>query len=138
MPLTKISIKNFRCFTDVEIDLSPGINFFYGPNGSGKTSILESIFIFSSGKSFKSSNLSSLISHSNEKFFAKGFDGIRGYIVEIKKNRTSPISVLLNNKKITLENATYSTCDEPHKHYYIQSKKNRYYYRQDKKDGERT
>ena len=101
MPLTKISIKNFRCFTDVEIDLSPGINFFYGPNGSGKTSILESIFIFSSGKSFKSTNLSSLISHGNEKFSAKGFDGIRGYIVEIRKNRTSPISVLLNNKKIT-------------------------------------
>ena len=101
MPLTKISIKNFRCFTDVEIDLLPGINFFYGPNGSGKTSILESIFIFSSGKSFKSSNLSSLISHGNEKFSAKGFDGIRGYIVEIRKNRTSPISVLLNNKKIT-------------------------------------
>ena len=99
MPLTKISIHNFRCFDDVEILLSPGINFFYGPNGSGKTSILESIFIFSSGKSFKSSNLMSLIKYEKEKFSLKGFDGTRGHIVEVEKSKTKSISVLLNNKK---------------------------------------
>ena len=101
MSLTKISINNFRCFKNVDLQLSPGINFFFGKNGSGKTSILESVFIFSSGKSFKSSNLASLVNYENDKFTLKAFDNLKGYIVEIEKNKNKPISVLLNNKKIT-------------------------------------
>ena len=101
MPLTKISLKRFRCFEELEFDLSPGINFFHGPNGSGKTSILESIFLFSSGKSFKSSNLSSLIRYDDTNFYLKAFDSERGYILEITKDLAKPISVLLNNTKTT-------------------------------------
>ena len=85
MPLKKISLTSFRCFEYLEIDLSPRINFFYGANGSGKTSILEAIFIFSSGKSFKSSNLTSLIKHNHNNFLLKAYDGKRGYVAEIKK-----------------------------------------------------
>ena len=100
MPLTEISINNFRCFEGIEISLSPGINFFYGANGSGKTSILEAVFIFSSGKSFKSSNLASLIKHNTNNFMLKAYDGKRGYIAEIKKDKNKSISVELNNNKI--------------------------------------
>tara|TARA_X000000368_G_scaffold319860_1_gene257084 strand:+ start:12758 stop:13834 length:1077 start_codon:yes stop_codon:yes gene_type:complete len=99
VPLKNISLKNFRCFDNLKITLSPRINFFCGANGSGKTSILEAIFIFSSGKSFKSSNLASLIQHNNESFLLEGFDGNKGYVVEIKKNKKKPISILLNNSK---------------------------------------
>ena len=125
MSLTKISINNFRCFKNVDLQLSPGINFFFGQNGSGKTSILESIFIFSSGKSFKSSNLASLVNYEHDKFVLKGFDNLKGYIVEIEKNKNKPISVLLNNKKITtsklmkefpctpIHNNTFSFADAP-------------------------
>ena len=125
MSLTKISIHNFRCFDDVEILLSPGINFFYGPNGSGKTSILESVYIFSSGKSFKSTNLLSLIKHKQDKFYLKGFDGSKGYVVEVEKSKTKPILVSLNNKKTVtsrlikefpctpIHNNTFSFADAP-------------------------
>ena len=99
MPITKISINNFRCFKNLELSLSPGINFFFGSNGSGKTSILESVFIFSSGKSFKSSNLTSLINYDNDKFILKGFDNKKGYIVEIEKSKNKTISISLNNNK---------------------------------------
>ena len=100
MPLSKISLRNFRCFESLELSLSPGVNFFYGSNGSGKTSLLESIYLFSSGKSFKSTNLISLIKHNNIKFSLKGYDGTKGDVVEIEKMIDKPISVLLNNKKI--------------------------------------
>ena len=100
MPLSKISLRNFRCFESLELSLSPGVNFFYGSNGSGKTSLLESIYLFSSGKSFKSSNLASLIKHNSKKFSLKGYDGTKGDVVEIEKILDKPISVLLNNKKI--------------------------------------
>ena len=98
---TNISIKNFRCFNNVDLTLSPGINFFYGPNGSGKTSVLESVFLFSSGKSFKSTDLGSLIKYKSKNFSLKGFDGAKGYIVEINKNTNSSINIKLNNKRIT-------------------------------------
>ena len=125
MSLTKISIHNFRCFDDVEISLSPGVNFFYGPNGSGKTSILESVFIFSSGKSFKSTNLLALIKHKQDKFYLKGFDGSKGYVVEVEKSKKKPILVSLNNKKTVtsrlikefpctpIHNNTFSFADAP-------------------------
>ena len=100
MPLSKISIRNFRCFDSVELSLSPGINFFYGSNGSGKTSLLEAIFIFSSGKSFKSSNLAALVKYNRSKFVLSGYDGTRGDVIEIEKDINKPIHVLLNNKKI--------------------------------------
>jgi len=101
VPLSKISLRNFRCFDNLELSLSPGINFFYGPNGSGKTSLLEALFIFSSGKSFKSSNLAALIKYNQTKFSLKGYDGTRGDIVEIEKNLDKPVQVVLNNKKVS-------------------------------------
>ena len=100
MPLTNISIKHLRCFDQVEISLSPGINFFYGANGSGKTSMLEAVFIFSSGKSFKSSNLQSLIKYDKKNFYLKGFDGNSGHIIEVEKYKNKPVSLKFNNKKI--------------------------------------
>ena len=100
MPLSKLSIKNFRCFHDTEVELSPGINFFYGANGSGKTSLLEAIFLFSSGKSFKSSDLSSLIKYNSKGFKLKAFENNKGYVIEIEKAQSKSIKALLNNKKI--------------------------------------
>ena len=100
MPLTNISIKHLRCFDDIEITLTPGINFFYGANGCGKTSLLEAVFLFSNGKSFKSTNLQSLIKYKKENFYLKGFDNTKGHIVEIQKFKNKPISIMLNNNKI--------------------------------------
>ena len=38
--INDLTLNNFRCFSSLKIKLSPGINFFYGENGSGKTSII--------------------------------------------------------------------------------------------------
>tara|TARA_B100001059_G_scaffold5018_1_gene4204 strand:- start:6002 stop:7078 length:1077 start_codon:yes stop_codon:yes gene_type:complete len=100
VPLTNISIKHLRCFNDIEISLSPGINFFYGANGCGKTTMLEAVFIFSSGKSFKSSNLQSLIQYDKEGFYLKGFDKNSGHIIEVEKRKNKSVSLKLNNAKI--------------------------------------
>lgn len=43
----------FRNLKDKKIEFSEKINFFYGKNGQGKTSILESIYFSGSGKSFR-------------------------------------------------------------------------------------
>ncbi len=44
--LKDISIKNFRCFEDIEIEFDSRLNVIIGENGSGKTAILDAIAKF--------------------------------------------------------------------------------------------
>ena len=62
--------------------------------------MLEAVFIFSSGKSFKSSNLHSLIKFDKQNFYLKGYDNSTGHVIEIEKHKNKPVSIKLNNKKI--------------------------------------
>lgn len=48
-----ISLTDFRCFTKKVIIFSPKVTVIMGPNASGKTNILESLFLLSTGKSFR-------------------------------------------------------------------------------------
>jgi AAA15 family ATPase/GTPase len=45
MNLKQLTIKNFRCFDKLEIECLSKINLFVGKNNSGKSSILESLFL---------------------------------------------------------------------------------------------
>lgn len=51
MKLKNLNLVNFRSYNQVFLDLAPGINIFIGDNGSGKTNILESIYVLSLTKS---------------------------------------------------------------------------------------
>ena len=102
MAFSKIDLRNFRCFDSLSIDLSSKSNLFYGKNGCGKTSILESIYIASSGRSFRTSNLESLIKKDAEAFNIKAYDDKTGSILEVKKARNKPINIKINNSKVTI------------------------------------
>lgn len=49
----KIKLQDFRNIENEEIEFSDGINVIYGENAQGKTNILEAIYIFARGKSFR-------------------------------------------------------------------------------------
>jgi len=52
MIIQKIRLKDFRNFAAADLDfLQSGINYFRGPNGSGKTNLVEAICLASLGKS---------------------------------------------------------------------------------------
>ena len=53
MPLQRLHLKNFRLFQDKIFNFSPGTNLILGTNGSGKTTILESLNILLTGSSFR-------------------------------------------------------------------------------------
>src|SRR6056300_597729 len=99
--ITELRLHNFRCFNSSTISLSPGINFFYGNNGSGKTTILEAIYMCSSGRSFKSSNIQSLIAFEKNFFSINGYDSNRGFTLSLSKEISKPISIKINNTKTT-------------------------------------
>ena len=50
--INKIQLSKFRNFIAKTVNFDEGITVIVGPNASGKTNILESLFLLSSGKSF--------------------------------------------------------------------------------------
>jgi DNA replication and repair protein RecF len=99
VPVSNITLNNFRCFKRLELNLSPRVNFFYGKNGSGKTSILEAIYMCSSGKSFKSSNIAALVKQNATGFKINSYDNLTGHVLDLKKELNKSIEILVNNKK---------------------------------------
>lgn len=53
--VSEVELINFRCHEKLNISLNPNVTIITGKNGSGKTSIIEAIYILATGKSFKSS-----------------------------------------------------------------------------------
>ncbi len=51
--INSVKLTNFRNFKSKSIEFSTGITLILGPNASGKTNILESLVLLSTGKSFK-------------------------------------------------------------------------------------
>ena len=68
MRVKKIRVKNFRNIEECDIDFSDGVNLLYGNNAQGKTNIVEAIYIFSRGKSFRGRDDSELIMFGEEGF----------------------------------------------------------------------
>ncbi|MFV0575814.1 MAG: DNA replication/repair protein RecF [Vibrio sp.] len=72
MPLARLSIQQFRNIEACDLSLSSGFNFLVGPNGSGKTSVLEAIYFLGHGRSFKSSLSGRVIQHEKSELFVHG------------------------------------------------------------------
>ncbi len=51
----KVILENYRNISYAEAELSPSVNLFYGKNAQGKTNFLESVYLFSQAKSFRTS-----------------------------------------------------------------------------------
>ncbi|PKL95632.1 MAG: DNA replication/repair protein RecF [Gammaproteobacteria bacterium HGW-Gammaproteobacteria-8] len=61
MHICALAIHDLRNLESVQIEAGPGIHWLYGANGSGKTSVLEAIFLLARGRSFRSATLSPVI-----------------------------------------------------------------------------
>ncbi|MDP9066479.1 MAG: DNA replication/repair protein RecF [Pseudomonadota bacterium] len=61
MTLRRIQVSDFRCLGTAAFDLDPHFTLVTGPNASGKTSVLEAIYILGRGRSFRTRKLGPLI-----------------------------------------------------------------------------
>ena len=66
MYIKKITLENFRNYDKEKIEFDKNVNIIYGDNAQGKTNILESIFICSLGKSFRTNKDKELINKEKE------------------------------------------------------------------------
>ena len=70
--IKSIILENFRNFKKGKFSFSPETTVIIGPNASGKTNILEAIFLLATGKSFKAKVEEEMIEYSSELARVKG------------------------------------------------------------------
>ena len=56
MHLSHLSLKNFRNYVDIDLELSPGLTIFRGANAQGKSNLLEAIYLLALTKSTRAQN----------------------------------------------------------------------------------
>ena len=70
--ISKVFISKVRSLESMDCNFDAGINVICGPNGCGKTTILESIHLLAQGFSFRSRDLRELISWKNNELILRG------------------------------------------------------------------
>lgn len=55
--ITSIRLQNFRSYADESFEFEPGVNIVVGPNGSGKTNLLEAVLVLARGSSYRGREL---------------------------------------------------------------------------------
>lgn len=63
MSIATFEATAFRNISRTELDLSGGMNFFFGQNASGKTALLEAVYYLGRAKSFRCRDVESIIQH---------------------------------------------------------------------------
>jgi DNA replication and repair protein RecF len=61
LSFTRLSIRNLRNLTSLELRPAPRLNVIVGDNGQGKTSVLEALYLVATTKSFRAERLGTLI-----------------------------------------------------------------------------
>ena len=67
MFIKNVSLNRFRNFDSLQTEFSPQLNFFLGPNGQGKTNLLEALYLLIKGHSFRYTQNDSFINHNPQK-----------------------------------------------------------------------
>lgn len=60
MLLHELRVRSFRNIEEASVSFSPGVNLLFGKNGEGKTNLLEAVYYFARGKSFRGAKDSEL------------------------------------------------------------------------------
>ena len=69
--ISKIFIDGLRSLNGFEQEFGPGITVVHGPNGCGKTSILESIHLLAQGFSFRARDLKEMIAWNGDELIVR-------------------------------------------------------------------
>ncbi|MGC1181867.1 DNA replication/repair protein RecF [Legionella sp.] len=97
MILTELNIHHLRNISSAHLELSPRFNFICGSNGSGKTSVLEALYLLSCGHSFRSREIFPIIEHGQSTFtvFARAN---QEETISIQKSSSNSTQIKLNNQ----------------------------------------
>lgn len=66
--ITQLSLTNFRNIAQAWLNLAPKLNLVVGDNAAGKTALIESIWLLSTGRSFRTAKPHQTIQHEHPQF----------------------------------------------------------------------
>jgi DNA replication and repair protein RecF len=72
MSLRRLQVTDFRCLQSAVLELDSRFTLISGANASGKTSLLEAIYMLGRGRSFRTRRLEHLIRRGSERFVVFG------------------------------------------------------------------
>src|SRR5471032_905260 len=72
MALRRLQVTDFRCLQSVDLQLDPEFTLISGANASGKTSLLEAIYMLGRGRSFRTRRLEHVIRRGTDQFRVVG------------------------------------------------------------------
>ncbi|GAA0860016.1 DNA replication/repair protein RecF [Aliiglaciecola litoralis] len=101
MKLDTVQIHQFRNLANVEISPSDSLNFIFGKNGSGKSSLLEAIHYLGFGRSFRTSKHKNVIQYDAQKFsiFALSSDEKGSVKLGMSRSTSDELVVSVNGNK---------------------------------------
>jgi DNA replication and repair protein RecF len=118
MYLSKIELKNFRNYEEETVEFHSKVNIITGKNAQGKTNLLESLYIMSLGKSFRTSKDTEMIGFDKEFCRAKSTSVKDGRELEIeitisKEGKAVKINGMKTAKNIDLLENVYMVVFSP-------------------------
>ena len=104
MRIEELKLKNFRNYRELAFTPDPGVNLFFGRNGSGKTNLLEAIHYCALGRSHRISNDMNAI-RNGEHFASSAVTiqnslGRREIAVRFQPDEVQKKHILIDGKKI--------------------------------------
>ncbi len=72
MTLRRLQVTDFRCLQRIDLVPDPDFTFICGANASGKTSLLEAIYLLGRGRSFRTRRLDPIFRRGAERFVVFG------------------------------------------------------------------
>ena len=72
LTICEVQVKHLRCHDELLWSCEPGLNLILGENGSGKTSLLESVYLMAHGRSFRQARDPFLVKRGADRFFIQG------------------------------------------------------------------
>lgn len=72
LSLREVRVSHLRCHDALQWDCRPGLNLIVGANGSGKTTMLEAVYMMAHGRSFRQARDPVLVRNGESRFLIHG------------------------------------------------------------------